>query len=67
MQTIHGLRTPDFGMERGMRMGLGLPISEIDQMSGQIHRNQKTVVGILFLIAAGRTDMLCADHIVLQG
>ena len=48
-------------------MGLGLPISEIDQRSGQIHRNQKKVVGILFLTAVGRTDMLCDDHIVLQG
>ena len=35
-------------------MGLGLPIAEIDQMSGQIHMNQKTVVGTLFLTAAGR-------------
>ena len=48
-------------------MGLGLPISEIDKMSGQIHRNQKTVVGILFLTAAGWADMLCDDHVVLQG
>ena len=48
-------------------MRLGLPISEIDQTSGQIHRNLEMVVGILLLTAAGRADSLCDDHIVLQG
>ena len=39
----------------------------IDQTSGRIHRNLETAVGILFLTAAGRADLLCDDHIVLQG
>ena len=48
-------------------MGLGLPISEVDQRIGQIHRNLKTMIGILFLTAVGRAGLLCDDHIVLQG
>ena len=55
----HGLKTPDFRIKREKRMGLGLPISEIDQRNGQIHRNLKTVIG--------RAGLLCDDHIVLQG
>lgn len=53
-------------MERGTEVGLGLPISEFDQKSGQIHKNQKSVVGILFLTARSRLLQLFDHHFVPQ-
>ena len=68
---IHSLKTPDLGMERRLWIGLGLPRSENDQTSEQIHRNQVTMVVIHCMTVEGHNflegrSMTVGGHIVLQ-